>query len=108
MVNGWFQRAVLPCFGAFVLSCQAPAAPSNGAKPIMPSSPSTPASSPSSSVRSFEEDVEFLTKHGQIKVLSAASGGRIAVSSQYQARVMTSAVGSGKASLGFINRQFIE
>ena len=108
MVHGWFQSAWLLCFGALVLSCQTPAAPSNGAKPIMPSSSSTPTSSPSSSVRSFEEDVEFLTRHGQIKVLSAASGGRIAVSSQYQARVMTSAVGSGKASLGFINRQFIE
>lgn len=49
-----------------------------------------------------------MLQHGQVKVLSAASGGRVAVSGQYQARVMTSAVGAGKPSLGFINRQFIE
>jgi hypothetical protein len=60
------------------------------------------------SAKTFEEDVAFLSQHGQIKVLSSASGGRIAVSSSYQARVMTSAVGAGKTSLGFINRKFIE
>jgi hypothetical protein len=62
----------------------------------------------SSSSKTFEEDVAFLSQHAQVKVLSSASGGRIAVSGQYQARVMTSAVGAGKPSLGFINRQFIE
>jgi len=103
MVNGWFQSASLTCIGALALACQSPAAPNNAAKPAMPSS-----SSPSASGKTFEDDVEFLKQHGQVKVLSAANGGRIAVSSQYQARVMTSAVGAGQASLGFINRQFIE
>jgi len=61
-----------------------------------------------SSAKTFEEDVAFLSQHAKVVVLSSGSGGRIAVSSQYQARVMTSAVGEGKPSLGFINRKFIE
>ena len=68
----------------------------------------TPSSPAPSSAKTFEEDVQFLSQHAQVKVLSSGSGGRIAVSSQYQARVMTSAVGAGKPSLGFINRKFIE
>ena len=68
---------------------------------------STPAP-PSSSPVSFDEDLAFLSKYGAVKVLTAANGGRIAVSGQYQARVMTSAVGAGGRSLGFINRKFIE
>ena len=67
---------------------------------------STPAP-PSSSPVSFDEDLAFLSKYGAVKVLSSANGGRIAVSGQYQARVMTSAVGAGGRSLGFINRKFI-
>jgi len=68
----------------------------------------SPSQVPPSSAKTFEEDVAFLSQHGPVKVLSSANGGRIAVSSQYQARVMTSAVGAGKTSLGFINRKFIE
>ena len=56
----------------------------------------------------FAEDVEFLSKHGAIKVLESTAGGRIAVSGKYQARVMTSAVEATGASLGFVNRSFIE
>ena len=56
----------------------------------------------------FDDDVAFLSQHGALKVLTSESGGRIAVSGQYQARVMTSAVSSGGQSLGFINRKFIE
>jgi uncharacterized protein DUF6786 len=101
MASRCFWNALLSSLSALALSCQTPAVPSNAAKPNMPSPlPHAP--------KTFEEDVAFLSKHGQITVLSSASGGRIAVSSQYQARVMTSAVGAGKASLGFINRQFIE
>jgi hypothetical protein len=71
---------------------------------------STPAPppSPSPSPVSFDEDLAFLSKYGAVKVLTGANGGRIAVSDQYQARVMTSAVGAGGRSLGFINRKFIE
>ena len=68
--------------------------------------PSPPMSPPAA--RTFEQDVAFLSQHAPVKVLISPSGGRIAVSGQYQARVMTSAVGAGKPSLGFINRQFIE
>lgn len=57
----------------------------------------------------FDEDVAFLKAHDpSLKVLESAHGGRIAVSGAYQARVMTSAVRSGGASLGFVNRSFIE
>jgi len=104
MGNGWLLNALLSSLGALVLCCQSPAAPSNTAKPIMP----TPTPTPRSTGKTFEDDVAFLSQHGTVKVLTAANGGRIAVSGQYQARVMTSAVGAGKASLGFINRQFIE
>jgi len=68
--------------------------------------PSSPP--PASAAKTFEEDVAFLSRHAPIKVLTAANGGRIAVSSQYQARVMTSAVGANAPSLGFINRAFVE
>jgi hypothetical protein len=56
----------------------------------------------------FDDDLAFLGKYGAVKVLSAANGARIAVSGAYQARVMTSALGPGSRSLGFINRKFIE
>jgi len=57
----------------------------------------------------FDEDVEFLNEHGAaVKVLQAASGGRIAISGKYQARVMTSALEEHGSSLGFVNRSFIE
>src|SRR6478736_6509428 len=101
---GRFLRALLACAGAVVLSCQSPAATSNAAKPTM--LPPTP--SPAPPARTFEDDVAFLSKHAAVKVLTAANGGRIAVSSQYQARIMTSALSANAASLGFINRTFIE
>ncbi len=63
---------------------------------------------PSVASHTFEEDVAFLSQHGALKVLTAPHGGRIAVSGQYQARVMTSAVKAGSQSLGFLNRAFIE
>lgn len=64
--------------------------------------------SPSLVSHTFEEDVAFLSQHGALKVLTGSNGGRIAISGQYQARVMTSAVKAGGRSLGFINRAFIE
>lgn len=59
-------------------------------------------------MRKFSEDVEFLAKHGAVKVLESPSGGRIVLSGKYQGRVMTSAVEATGASLGFVNRSFIE
>lgn len=58
--------------------------------------------------RSFADDVSFLSKHGEVFVLSAPEGGKIAVSAAYQGRVMTSAVSSEGQSLGWIHRAFIE
>jgi hypothetical protein len=58
---------------------------------------------------SFEQDVAFLEHHlkGGLIVLSDGAAGRIAVSPAYQGRVMTSAVATGEASLGWINRPFV-
>jgi hypothetical protein len=56
----------------------------------------------------FEDDVAFLAKHGDIDVLVGPNGGRVALSAQYQGRVMTSAVALGARSLGFVHRAFIE
>jgi hypothetical protein len=71
--------------------------------------PPTAALAASPVVRNFDEDVAFLAQHGAaIKVLASASGGRIAVSGKYQARVMTSAVEPQGVSLGFVNRSFVE
>lgn len=56
---------------------------------------------------SFEDDLAFLTSHGPVIVLTSPTGGRVAVSAEYQGRVMTSAVAPGEASLGFIHRDFI-
>jgi hypothetical protein len=53
---------------------------------------------------SFATDVEFLKERAPLVVLTAAHGGRIAVSPAYQARVMTSAVSATGKSLGWVNR----
>src|SRR5882724_11986464 len=119
MSSGWLVRATLLSTAQIVASCQQPAvgppAPTSSAipaatptaSPAMSTPPPTPPPASPSPV-SFDEDLAFLSKYGPVKVLSSASGGRIAVSGQYQARVMTSAVGAGGRSLGFINRKFIE
>lgn len=87
-----------------VASAEAPVAP-----PASATAPPASTTPPSTAPRQFEEDVEFLTKHSAgVKVLQAASGGRIAISGRYQARVMTSAVETRGKSLGFVNRSFVE
>ncbi len=53
---------------------------------------------------SFAADVDFLEQAGKIVLLRAEHGGQVAVSPQYQARVMTSAVSAAGASLGWVNR----
>lgn len=69
----------------------------------------TPTAPASSAPRKFDADVAFLSQHGAgIQVLESASGGRIAISGKYQARVMTSAVEPQGVSLGFVNRSFVE
>jgi len=57
---------------------------------------------------SFESDVAFLRQHTQILILTDASGAQIAVSPEYQGRVMTSTTGSGdRSGFGWIGRAAI-
>jgi len=56
---------------------------------------------------SFADDVAFLDARAKTIVLVDAAGGRVALSAQYQGRVMTSAVSKDGPSLGWINRPFI-
>ena len=58
----------------------------------------------SASPVSFAADLEFLQQHGEVLLLEAAHGARVAVSPKYQARVMTSAVSATGSSLGWVNR----
>src|SRR5438477_5139238 len=124
------RHAVFGSLGLLLFACEetapvpplAPAPPPSVARaapstaPVASAAPSAaapatppPAASPSTSMRKFTEDVEFLNQHGaDIKVLESPAGGRIAVSGKYQARVMTSAVDAEGASLGFVNKSFIE
>ncbi len=56
----------------------------------------------------FDDELAFLSKHGAVIVLTSPGGGRVAVSPTYQGRVMTSAVGPGAPSLGFVHHAFID
>jgi hypothetical protein len=57
---------------------------------------------------SFNSDLEYLQKHGDVILLKAPSGGRVVVSPRYQGRVMTSAVRESGRSLGWVNRAAID
>jgi hypothetical protein len=57
---------------------------------------------------SYDDDLAFLKKHGEVIELVSPSGGRVAISPKYQGRVMTSAVDAKAQSLGFVFRKFIE
>lgn len=56
-----------------------------------------------SALPSFAADVAFLKQHGDVLLLEAPHGARVAVSPKYQARVMTSAVSPTGSSLGWVN-----
>lgn len=55
----------------------------------------------------FQEDLDFLERYGEVQTLSNPQGGIIALSAQYQGRVMTSAFSRKSVSLGWINHDFI-
>ncbi|MBI1319254.1 MAG: hypothetical protein GC168_09960 [Candidatus Hydrogenedens sp.] len=55
----------------------------------------------------FDNDVDFLQRHGDTLVLGDDSLGRVAVAPGYQGRVMTSTCGSEGRSFGWINRALI-
>jgi hypothetical protein len=94
------------CLGGLGSGC-ATRTPTSAVSPAMSVTPPPEPAPQPGAARTFEEDVAFLQQHGTLEILSSESGGRVAVSGQYQARVMTSAVGATGRSLGFINRQFI-
>ena len=59
-------------------------------------------------VRTFGQDVAFLKKHGSVVVLSVGDA-KVAVSPDYQARVMTSTTGGDAGpSFGWLNDKVIE
>src|ERR1700722_547034 len=58
--------------------------------------------------RSFDDDLAMMQTHAPLIVLASPGGGRVAISARWQGRVMTSAVEPHGASLGFVNRAFIE
>jgi hypothetical protein len=94
--------------GAPVASADAPVVSATARSEASAPAVLTPAPGPSSAPVTFEDDLAFLSKHAAgVKVLESATGGRIAVSSKYQARIMTSAVEPQGASLGFVNRSFV-
>jgi hypothetical protein len=55
----------------------------------------------------FRDDLTFLEQHGEPIVLTGDGGAKVALSAEYQGRVMTSGVGEQGRSLGWINRAFI-
>jgi hypothetical protein len=85
--------SILACGGAAPPRSSAGGPSSGGKAPVEPS---------------FADDIAFLAKHGEIIVLDAPGGGKVAVSAKYQGRVMTSATGLNGPSLGWIHRAFIE
>ncbi len=72
------------------------------------SKPQTQAEAPKKMPASFDEDLAFLKRFGDVLVLESPEGGRVLVSAKYQGRVMTSAVSKEGRSLGWVNRGFIE
>jgi hypothetical protein len=64
--------------------------------------------SPPSARATFDAEVAFLGRFGKVTILSSDSGGRVAVAPWLQGRVMTSSVGPGGPSLGWVNHTFLE
>jgi hypothetical protein len=80
--------------GAFLMACG-------------PSRPADVAPHDAVAPTSFADDVAFLQQRGEVQVLQAPEGGRVALSAKYQGRVMTSAVEPNGRSLGWIFRRFL-
>jgi len=94
-------------------SSPAPSAPPTLTTATTPPPPTSPQPAPETSSSkknepTFEHEVEFLRSHGAIEILEAPGGGKVAVSPDYQGRVMTSAVGANERSIGWVNHAFIE
>ncbi|HEX9297687.1 MAG TPA: DUF6786 family protein [Polyangiaceae bacterium] len=96
--------------GATIAGCRSDKKPSDDKVALSALDSGTPVESPKPTAPfvTFADDVAFLSKFGTLKLFESPNGGRVAVSSKYQGRVMTSAVEPNGRSLGFINRKFIE
>ena len=68
-----------------------------------------PAKAPRSQAVLFKEDIDFLTKHSQVVVLSDEDGNaQVAVNPDLQGRIMTSTAGGPDGpSFGWINRELL-
>jgi hypothetical protein len=66
------------------------------------------AAAPTMTHSTFDDEVAFLKRFASVTVLTSDSGGRVVVSPELEGRVMTSAVSPGGASLGWVNRPFLE
>lgn len=67
-----------------------------------------PVAPPPAATGPIDADLAFLRAHGPVEVLASPGGGLVAVSARWQGRVMTSAVEPHGASLGYVNRPFLE
>src|SRR4051812_37884811 len=97
------------------LACAAAPAPGpvSGVTPVPPgpqaqAGSSARAQEKTMDAKSFADDVAFLEKYGKVIVLRGEGDAAVALSPQYQARVMTSAVSRSGRSLGWIHHAFIE
>src|SRR5688500_2194000 len=73
--------------------------------------PKEPAKDPkkdTSTMTTFADDLAFMEKHGKRLTLTGEGDAKVALSAEWQGRVMTSAVSAQGRSLGWINRSFIE
>lgn len=84
------------------------APPARDASPPADASPQAQKKDEEPRMTTFADDLAFLEKHGRPLVLSGDGDAKIALSAEYQGRVMTSGASSDGRSLGWINRSFIE
>jgi hypothetical protein len=93
------RALVIGAAGLLIVACGASAE-----RPVTASAPVEP--EPNVPTSAFDDDVALLRAHGQVIVLED-HGARVAVSPTYQARVMTSTIGTNGQSFGWIHRAFI-
>lgn len=98
----WVVGAYAPCS---VVACAPADRPAETARA---SAVTSSVSMPSASHPTFDDDVTMLRRWSPVTVLASDSGGRVAISPALEGRVMTSAVAPLAASLGWINRPFLE
>lgn len=100
-------RPLRPLAGPLLLVLVLAGTGCGGSDPSESSRDRPATSGDSSPETTFREDAAFLRQHGDVQILEAEHGGRVALSAAYQGRVMTSAVAPDGRSLGWVNRSFI-